>query len=192
MQRPLMQHGVGQLEALFKASKADQKVLKQLEHELQYRQVPRALALLERVQSAMLPVAETNVGGQAPTSAQVPAPVPDTRQPDLWQRPPAETTSLPQPTPQNMPPAPAMPPSRIRLRDEVAPAPSIALEDACKLLKVSLASPWLEVELARRQLVQQSHPERVATLTVERRGQVLAEAKRVNAAYAALSAAKAG
>ena len=53
MPRPLMQHGVGQLEEMFAKGKADAKVLKQLEHELQYRQVPRAVALLAEVQAAM-------------------------------------------------------------------------------------------------------------------------------------------
>ena len=46
MPRPLMQHGVGQLEEMFANSKTDASTLKQLERELQYRQVPRALALL--------------------------------------------------------------------------------------------------------------------------------------------------
>jgi hypothetical protein len=41
MDRPLMQHGVGQLAELFAKSEADHKLLKQLEHELRYRQVPR-------------------------------------------------------------------------------------------------------------------------------------------------------
>lgn len=53
MTRPLMQQGVGQLEELFAKSKADVKVLKQLEFELQFRQVPRAIALLAQVQDAM-------------------------------------------------------------------------------------------------------------------------------------------
>ena len=48
MPRPLMQHGVGQLEAMFGKGKADAKLLKQLEHELQHRHVPRAVALLVR------------------------------------------------------------------------------------------------------------------------------------------------
>lgn len=53
MSRPLMQHGVGQLEEMFAKARADPKLLKQLEHELQYRQVPRATVLLAEVQAAM-------------------------------------------------------------------------------------------------------------------------------------------
>jgi hypothetical protein len=57
MSRPLMQHGVGQLEEMFAKARADPKLLKQLEHELQYRQVPRATVLL----------AEAAMYGGAPT-----------------------------------------------------------------------------------------------------------------------------
>ena len=49
MPRPLKPLGIGQLEELFARSKTDLKVLKHLAHELQYRQVPRAVALLTEV-----------------------------------------------------------------------------------------------------------------------------------------------
>ncbi len=67
----------------------------------------------------------------------------------------------------------------------------MTVDDACRLLKVSASSPWQEVEQARRNLVQLSHPDRVVDLALERRDQVRAEAKRVNAAYAVLSAVRA-
>ena len=41
MPRPLMQHGVGQLEEMFGSCRGSLQVLQQLENELQYRQVPR-------------------------------------------------------------------------------------------------------------------------------------------------------
>ena len=77
MSRPLIQQGVGQLEEMFAKAKADPKLLKQLEHELQYRQVPRATALLAEVQTAMYggapappPVAvPTHQPGRAPASS---------------------------------------------------------------------------------------------------------------------------
>lgn len=53
MPRPLMQQGIGQLEAMFAKGKADTKLLKQLEHELQYCQVLRSVALLSEVQATM-------------------------------------------------------------------------------------------------------------------------------------------
>lgn len=59
MQRPLARHGVVQLEELFSKSKENQKVLKQLEYELKFRQVPRAMALIAEVQALKLEMNES-------------------------------------------------------------------------------------------------------------------------------------
>lgn len=185
MPRPLMQHGVGQLETLFASSKANLKVLKQLEHELQFRQVPRALALLEQVQAA---IRAANSAAAPVTTGSVPA-----KQPDLWTQPQAvQPTAPPPPTAQHpsSQPAEQAPAPRPPTAGTPPPALSMTFDDACKLLKVAASSPWQEVEQARRQLVQLSHPARVASLTPERRDQVRAEALRVNAAYAVLSATR--
>lgn len=183
MLRPLIQHGVGQLEALFASSKANLKVLKQLEHELQFRQVPRALALLERVQAA-IPAAS-------------PAPAPATsggaplKQPDLWSYPPPVQTTSAQPRPAQRPPdLPPAPVLRSAIVGTPRPAPYMTLDEACKALNVSVTTPWQEVERARRQAVQLSHPERVALFVPERQEQARVEAKRINVAYLVLSAAK--
>ena len=182
MPRPLMQQGVGQLEALFASSKANLKVLKQLEHELQFRQVPRALALLEQVQAAI------------PTAGTAPAPVtpvaPPVKQPELWPPPSAAQPMAPPPSAQRPPAQPAAPVSRPATVLTPRPGPSMTFDEACKVLKVSPTSPWQEVEQVRLQLVQLSHPTRVASMTPERRDQVRAEAKRVNSAYAVLSTAR--
>lgn len=53
MTRPLARHGIAQLEELFAASLVDEKILKNLETELRYRQVPRAVSLLAQVQRAL-------------------------------------------------------------------------------------------------------------------------------------------
>ena len=74
MSRPFMQLGVGELEALFAKSKADVEALKQLVDELQYRQVPRAVALLARVKA--------EIRGTVPSA---PA---ESKQPELWELPP--------------------------------------------------------------------------------------------------------
>jgi len=141
MYRPLMQRGIGDLEALFAKSKTDVEVLKQLKHELQYRQVPRAVALLADVQTAM----------KGATSAK-PGPIDtDTR------------------------------------KTHTEAALSITVEDAYKLLKATSGSAWESIEQTRRQMVQQSHPARLKSMSLERRNQSLVEAKMVNAAYAALS-----
>lgn len=186
MARPLMQHGVGQLEEMFAKGKADPKVLKQLENELQYRQVPRAVALLAEVQAAIYggAVAPEVSTVQTPPPARPPALAPVSQQPDLWGRPAA-------------PPVVAAPPAApIRT---VTPAvkppaspPSMPLDDAYKVLKASPGATWESLEQTRRTLVQQSHPSRWKTMNTEKRAQALAEAKRVNAAYAALLHARCG
>ena len=68
-----------------------------------------------------------------------------------------------------------------------ASPPAMPLEEAYKVLKATPGGPWESIEQTRRMLVLQSHPSRWKTLSTEKRTQVLAEAKRVNVAYAALS-----
>ena len=193
MTRPLMQHGVGQIEEMFAKGKADPKVLKQLENELQYRQVPRAVALLAEVQAVMYggAAAPQLPTVTAPPPARPPAPAPVSLQPDLWGRPatpPAVApptvvrTAAPEVRPPEPPPVPKAP----------APTPAMPLEDAYKVLKATPGATWELLEQTRRTLVQQSHPSRWKTLSPEKRAQALAEAKRVNAAVAALSQARCG
>ena len=189
MARPLMQHGVGQLEELFAKSKTDQKVLKQLENELQYRQVPRAVALLAEVQAAMYGLSPAPASAPVAKAPATPAPPP---QPSLWDSPlpPAPQAAAPAPTVVAAPvaarPAMALTPAKL----STPPAPVMPLEDAYKLLKATPGSTWESIEQTRRLLVQVSHPEKVRTLPEGRRTQPLAEAKRVNEAYATLSQAR--
>ena len=191
MTRPLMQHSVGQLQELFTMSKADAKVLKQLEKELQYRQVPRAVALLAEVQAAMYessPLA-TPVTVSISTPGREPAPVIGSRQPDLWGRPSAPLVVAP--------PIRAVPPTAKPLEPPLVAkpeilAPAMPLDDAYKVLKATPGATWESIEQTRSTLVLQSHPSRWKSLSTEKRAQALAESKRVNAAYAALSKARGG
>ena len=191
MARPLMQHGVGQLEEMFANGKVDPKVLKQLENELQYRQVPRAVSLLVEVQAAMY-------GGNAeqllptvpvPPPARSTAPAPASQQPELWggsaaqpfvDPPAAVRTAAPAVSTSEAPP----------VKTPASPHPAMPLEDAYKVLKATPGATWESLEQTRRSLVQLSHPSRWKTLSTERRAQALADARRVNAAYAALSQAR--
>jgi hypothetical protein len=192
MSRPLMQHGVGQLEEMFAKGGADPKVLKQLENELQYRQVPRAVALLAEVQAAMYGAAPAKPPRPAPEPP--PARPPAPQQPTLWDRravPP--TAAVTQPA---LPPRPATPsrPAETPAASKPAhpPAPTMPLEDAYKLLKATAGSTWESIEQTRRSSVQQSSPLKAGSISPEKRSQMLAEAKRVNAAYAALSKQRTG
>jgi hypothetical protein len=200
MKRTLMQLGVGALEEMFEASKTDVKVLRQLESELTHRQVPRAVALLEQVQLAMkrlatslIPRAQDELPLEPPAVLE-PVSVQPPSSPERISPVVVVTTPVPQPgTPsasqQARPPAadPAIAP---QARVERTPTPPVSLDDACKLLNVTLATPWKEVELVRRKLVLLSHPRHVVGMPKERLEAVRMEARRVNAAYAALSAAR--
>lgn len=200
MKRTLIQLGIGALEEMFATSKTDAKVLRQLENELQHRQVPRAVVLLDQVQMAMkrvassaLPRTQEELPLEPPAA---PAAVPVQPLPTPERVAPAVVVTVPvsQPTPSSVPqqaspPAPKPIPVP-QARVEPAPIPSMSLEDSCNLLKVTLASPWQEVELSRRKLVLLSHPRHVAGIAPERQEAVRTEARRVNAAYAVLSSAR--
>lgn len=77
----------------------------------------------------------------------------------------------------------ALPEARKPLAEETALMP---LDAAYKLLKCGPATAWEEIERVRRQLVAQSNPERLASLTPEQKVRAQTEAKRVNAAYKAI------
>lgn len=191
MVRPLMQRGIGELEALFAGSKADRTVLKQLEHELQYRQVPRAVALLAEVQAAIHSVTPANRAIPAPSTRDIRPPEP--KQPTLWNRPDASPAGVTLPS---TPPraATSMKPldAHSAPKPSHPPAPTMPLEDAYKLLKATANSTWDSIEQTRRQLVHQSRPERLKSMSPDNRAQALAEATKINAAYAALSQARCG
>lgn len=199
MKRTLMQLGIGALEEMFATSKTDATVLRQLENELQHRQVPRAVALLDQVQVAMKRVASSALSRAQdelplePSAAPAPVgPPPERPAPAVVASAPVALPMLPsvpqQVRPQAVPPVAAPAPTD---RVERAPIPALSLDDACKLLKVTLAAPWQEVELSRRKLVLLSHPRHVVGMTPERQEAVRDEARRVNAAYAVLSASRA-
>lgn len=178
MSRPLMQLGVGELEALFAKSKTDIKALKQLEHELLFRQVPRAVALLAEVRTAM--------GAPTSTSPRVSSALPAPPSSEPRESKTSSTSNLVAPIDRaarsesgdkaSEPPILAKPPRPA--------APSMSLEDAYKLLKATASSTWESIEQTRRKAVQESSPLRTAQMSQEKRSQLLAEARRINAACA--------
>jgi len=187
MARPLMQHGVGQLEEMFAKGSADPQVLKQLENELRHRQVPRAVALSAEVQTAMHGSTRTLpwiVPAKPPQSS-----TPVGAQVDLWHQPPEVPAWSPSAI---VPSRPVVVPAThdakiISLKRPPTAAQPIPVEHAYKLLNATSASGWESIEKTRQQLVQQSHPARTGHLSPEQRIQALAEVKRVNDAYLVLS-----
>lgn len=200
MPRPLLQAGVGQLETMFGTCRGNLRVLRQLEAELQYRQVPRAIALLEKVQAAIAASGKTREEptSQPPIRPPLPATAPP-QQPGLWGQVPAQaprSATPPQsptvsatpspPTPSAMPSIKSMG-SQTSTKSVTLPTPTMALEDAYKLLRATAGSSWQSIEQTRRQLVQQAHPSQLKSLGSDKYARCLSEARRVNSAYAVLS-----
>ena len=120
-----------------------------------------------------------------PSPAPVPAQTP--QQAGLWERP-----ATPVATPVGAPVATPRPAEPVKAPDvsKQSATPAMPVEDAYKLLNATAGSAWESIEQTRRQLVQQSHPLHLKSMSAERRSQVLAEAKRANAAYLTLSRAR--
>jgi hypothetical protein len=171
---------------MFVKDKRDLKVLKVLEHELQYRQVPRAVALLAEVQAVMYgatlaapPVAVPTPPTTGPLSLPVQQPGPGERQ---LPTPAAQPSAGVQPRPPSV--APVVP------KQTAPPFIDTPVDEAYKLLKATPASTWESIEQTRRLLVQQAHPSRVTLLSAEKCAQARAEAARVNGAYLSLAVAR--
>ena len=163
--RPYMRAAIVELEDLFAAKRTDTDTLNALKTELQFRNVPRATALLAKVKGALS-------GGMS---------LIQTSQPKLFAAP-----SPPQP-PSPQPVVVILPKPTPRPADKVHDLPAIALDEAYKLLRVTAGTPWDEVEEVRARLVQRSNPNALKGLSPEKRAAAVMDAKRANAAYAALA-----
>jgi DnaJ-domain-containing protein 1 len=170
MSRPYLRATIGELEDLFAAKRADTDTLNVLRTELQFRNVPRATVLLAEVKAALS-------GEQLLTP---------TAQPGLF----ASSSPLLPPAPR--PPAVILPKPTAK-PDGKAPdgGPTMGIDEAYKLLRVTAETPWEEVEQARSRLVQRSHPDSLEGLNDEIRAAAVQNAKRANAAYAAVASEKA-
>lgn len=190
MTRPLKQHDVGQLEELFAKGKAEPKVLKQLENELRYRQVCRALALLAEVKAATSggAVAPGMPSVAAPPAARRPGSAPVPKQPGLWERsaaPPVVAAS--QVAPVRAATSSTKSPEPSHTSQSACPVQVMPLDVAYKILKASPQATSESIEQTRRMLVEQSHPSLWKTLSAEKRAQALTDARQANVAHATMS-----
>jgi hypothetical protein len=203
MSRPLIQSRIRDLEEIFAASKDKRDVLEQLEYELRYRQVPRALALLELVQRAK----STTGAGRAvesPSAAHfLAAPMEQPRLDASEAYGPLVTAaqlsllSLPTQAETDRIPIRALVQSVIASDHPIWPSghvqpppdsPSaMSSEDAYRHLKVAPGANWEAVEHARRVIVQKSSPLAIGASAAQR-GPAIATARLANMAYAVLAA----
>jgi len=177
MSRPLMQLGIMELEALFAKSRRDTQVLRNLETELEHRQVPRARSLLDSVRAAMK-ATDATVPSAAPGAAAADRPSAMPTQPEL---------GLSKPVPSAPPEIKVAAPVELNPARQFQEEGSIVpLSEAYRLLKANPGSSWESIELVRRQLVQRASP---AIAPTEQQVHLQEEANRINAAYKAIVSA---
>jgi DnaJ-domain-containing protein 1 len=193
MERPLFRYTVAQLEGIFANARDDEKTLVLLEAELKNRQVPRAVELHDLVRKALKALSSAEATGASPeqTSLELEVPKLFAAKPSPAPVAPSTVTAARSTSPREPLEIPRLggAPARPRVVDQV-PGASLTLDAAYKLLKATPNTSWEEVERIRQQLVLQAHPDKLATLSPEARGQAKGAAKEVNAAYMLLLAAR--
>jgi len=217
--RPLMRLGIGDLEDIFEKQIKNLATLGRLKEELSHRQVPRALALLERVQQAeaLLEDADSqSLDLKSPrvtlqrkhrTSNSAPVSAPSVQKTEIDPSlaglqmvqgrldllagfaPPPEPAK-----PQSITtgkPAPISTPKPLTTAASEA-LPQLSLEDACRILKVGVSDGWEKIEAARRKIVLKSNPSSTTTLAPAQLQKLLTEAKLANDATIVISARRSG
>jgi len=219
--RPLMQLGIGDLEDIFEKQGKNFATLARLKHELSHRQVPRALALLERIRKAealledlenhrpdpSTPRGTLRLSPRVPAAAPTTSPIPKSSGPapaavglstvpeqqDLLSGLPQPIEARPTKVVEPVSPLPDVGP----LKKSPAPAepvalPQLAIEDACRILKVAVGDVWEKVEASRRKVVLKSNPLATKGLTSAQVQKLLAEAQLANDAAVVIAARRSG
>lgn len=182
MARPLIQCGIGDLERTFAESSQDAKTLRTLKQELGFRQVPRAVALLAKVNLALkiLVPAVDSKAGKAPVVTPADSPdIPSTQNLDLFEEAVRSQDGIvvPQPEPDQS--------SAIRLKSAKKTF-DITAQEAYALLNANASSTWDSIEEKRQAIVRRASPELSSELDAGQREQMMFEAERANCAYAVL------
>lgn len=182
MARPLIQCGIGDLERTFAEAPEDSKTLRALKQELGFRQVPRAVALLAKVNLALKtlgPPVDSNTVDAAVEPPRDSPDLPSTPSSDLFQHstPVREAIAMLQP--------------EARLPSPVSPKPAkksfdLTPEAAYALLHASASSTWESIEEKRQAIVRRASPEHCSELDASQRKQMIFDAERVNTAYGVL------
>lgn len=218
--RPLMQLGIGDLEEVFEKQAKNFATLARLKYELSHRQVPRAVALLERVNEAEALLRALDSQNLTPRkrrttprlNPQVTITALDSA-PELKElglvssgnlsSPPEQIDLLtgvlpPTATPTSGQVSATSPSTNVTpIKKDVTTSdsealPQLALEDACRILKVVASDPWEKVEAARRRIVIKSSPLVVEEMSTAQVQKLLAEAKMANDAAIVIAARRCG
>lgn len=198
--RPLMRLGIRDLEDLFVKQGRDLPSLARLKQELSHRQVPRAVALLDRIHKVEAelkhlqpvgPIANPAIESEESTP-ELPffepgqqIPVQRRLLPELQTHPQAPDVSIPVglPTPEVI---------TVGSAEGVTPIPQLSLEDAFRVLKVGVGDAWEKIETARRKIVVQSSPLATHGVLAPQVQKLLGEAKMANDAAIVIAARRSG
>lgn len=218
--RPLMQLGIGDLEEIFDKQGKNPAALARLKHELSHRQVPRAVALLEKIQRAearleeldipkreakttrgtlqLKPKATESAKGAAPSNshtevqASVGQPAPPAQQDLLASLDAILSGNVPSGAGTVSSSSQVTPVKTPEKAIQEAVIPQLALEDACRILKVALGDSWERVEAARRKIVLRTSPLAVRGMSSEQIQKLLANARMANDAAIVIAARRSG
>lgn len=199
MTRPYIQKTIVDLQQIFEAAKDNPAELKKLAAELSHRKVPKAVALAKKVAGVLKGVksGEPKKGGEPPPQE---GPVLECQGcgQRLRIKPRAETREFSCPSCKAKFHASfsegvlsvvfVKDSGKFEPKSDDAP---LTVEDAYKLFEADESTPWELIELARRRLIQQYHPDKVAALGPKLRAVAEAEGKRINVAFAILREDKA-
>jgi len=206
--RPYIQKTIVELQAIFDANKDNLVELKKLAAELGHRKVSKAVALAKKVSDALKGIhreepkkqpEEPNRGPKQPSAP------PATEDPiikcegcgqKLRIKLAAMTSEYSCPSCQEKFHASFSGGvlSVVFTKSNEVTAPEVdaqlTLQDAYRLFEANEVSSWEQIEHARRRLIQQYHPDKVARLGTKLRELAEAEGKRINVAYALLRKAR--
>lgn len=207
--RPLMRLGVADLEELFKERSQNAAALAELDEELAQRKGTRALVLRERIRRTQKRLEIDGSGAGTLSEDKPPSPPPllpkqghapggvkqqhGGEQQDLLSVLPPDTATNESKGETAVTPAPAIAPARKpAVSPEVQVLPQLALEDACRILRVGVGDAWEKVEGARRKLVARSSPLATAGSSTAQAQKLLAEAQMANDAAIVIAARRSG
>lgn len=199
--RPYIGKTIVELEALFAAGAADRDTLQRLSQELTHRKVPKAVNLLARIRAAI----KTPGSHQEPPSQDHAArkkAAPSSEEPTHKTVPckacgqvlrvPLTTGTFSCPSCKTKFKATfddgvfslvfANPTTENPQAKDLDDKP-MTLDDAYALFEANDATPWETIEGKRRKLLQQYHPDKVASLGPKLRALAEVEGKRINVAY---------
>ena len=203
--RPFIQKSIVELEVIFEENKNNVVELKKLSLELSYRKVPRAVALTKKVSDFLKSPnsEEPKIHSESPDS-----------EPEMLRR--QQSTKVPVIECQscgqklrinlgsdsreyNCPICKAIFRASYSVgvlsvlfvkTNPKGDDTTLSLKDAYKLFEADETSPWEQIELTRRRLIQQYHPDKVASLGPKLKEVADKEGKRINIAYSLIRKAK--